>query len=73
MDKLIPGSTGGAGAAALAALNPGQYDPNDKVDFSAGVRQLPGASAAAVGMYYHPDERDHHVPSGVAMAAARTW
>lgn len=47
----------GAGAAALAALNPGQYDPNDKVDFSAGYGNYRGASAAAVGMYYHPDER----------------
>lgn len=47
----------GAGAAALAALHPGAYDPNDKVDFSAGYGNYRGASAAAVGMYYHPDER----------------
>lgn len=46
----------GAGAAALAALHPGNYDPDDKVDFVAGFGNYRGASAAAVGMYYHPDE-----------------
>ena len=46
----------GAGAAALAALHPGNYDPDDKVDFAAGFGNYRGASAAAVGMYYHPDE-----------------
>ncbi|WP_296398232.1 YadA-like family protein [Acidaminococcus timonensis] len=56
----------GAGAAALAALNPGPYDPNDKVDFSAGYGNYRGASAAAVGMYYHPDERTI-MSLGVAM------
>lgn len=56
----------GAGAAALAALHPGAYDPNDKVDFSAGYGNYRGASAAAVGMYYHPDERTI-LSMGVAM------
>ena len=56
----------GAGAAALAALHPGVYDPNDKVDFSAGYGNYRGASAAAVGMYYHPDERTI-LSMGVAM------
>ena len=46
----------GAGAAALAALHPGNYDPDDKVDFAAGFGNYRGANAAAVGMYYHPDE-----------------
>ena len=46
----------GARAAALAALHPGNYDPDDKVDFAAGFGNYRGASAAAVGMYYHPDE-----------------
>ena len=46
----------GAGAAALAALHPGNYNPDDKVDFAAGFGNYRGASAAAVGMYYHPDE-----------------
>ncbi|WP_278961564.1 ESPR-type extended signal peptide-containing protein [Mitsuokella multacida] len=46
----------GTGAAALAALHPGNYDPDDKVDFAAGFGNYRGASAAAVGMYYHPDE-----------------
>ena len=56
----------GAGAAALAALHPGTYDPKDKVDFSAGYGNYRGASAAAVGMYYHPDERTI-LSMGVAM------
>ena len=56
----------GAGAAALAALHPGAYDPNDKVDFSAGYGNYRGASAAALGMYYHPDERTI-LSMGVAM------
>lgn len=56
----------GAGAAALAALHPGAYDPNDKVDFSAGYGNYRGVSAAAVGMYYHPDERTI-LSMGVAM------
>ena len=56
----------GAGAAALAALHPGAYDPNDKVDFSAGYGNYRGASAAAVGMYYHPDARTI-LSMGVAM------
>lgn len=56
----------GAGAAALAALHPGAYDPNDKVDFSAGYGNYRGASAAAVGMYYYPDERTI-LSMGVAM------
>ena len=37
-------------------LHPGNYDPDDKVDFAAGFGNYRGASAAAVGMYYHPDE-----------------
>lgn len=56
----------GAGAAALAALHPGAYDPNDKVDFSAGLGSYRGAGAAAVGMYYHPDDRTI-LSMGIAM------
>lgn len=47
----------GAGAAALAALHPGDYDPNDKLDISAGVGNYRGANAAAVGLFFHPNER----------------
>lgn len=47
----------GAGAAALAALHPGSYDPDDKLDVSAGVGNYRGANAAAVGLFFHPNER----------------
>lgn len=47
----------GAGAAALAALHPGSYDPEDKLDVSAGVGNYRGANAAAVGLFFHPNER----------------
>lgn len=47
----------GAGAAALAALHPGDYDPDDKLDISAGVGNYRGANAAAVGLFFHPNER----------------
>lgn len=46
----------GAGAAALAALHPGTYDPNDKWDFSAGVGHYHDANAVAIGAYYHPND-----------------
>ena len=46
----------GAGAAALAALHPGEYDPTNKLDFAAGYGHYSGANAAALGMYYHPNE-----------------
>lgn len=46
----------GAGAAALAALHPGTYDPNDKWDFSAGIGHYHDANAVAVGAYYHPND-----------------
>lgn len=46
----------GAGAAALAALHPGSYDPEDKWDFSAAFGHYHDANAAALGIYYHPNE-----------------
>lgn len=46
----------GAGAAALAALHPGTYDPNDKWDFSAGIGHYHDANAVAIGAYYHPND-----------------
>ncbi|WP_444320585.1 YadA-like family protein [Megasphaera sp.] len=46
----------GAGAAALAGLHPGEYDPADKWDFAAGYGHYKGANASAFGAYYHPNE-----------------
>lgn len=46
----------GAGAAALAALHPLDYDPDDKLDVSAGYGHYAGASAVALGAYYRPNE-----------------
>ena len=46
----------GAGAAALAALHPLDFDPDDKWDFAAGYGNYRGANAAAVGAYYRPNE-----------------
>lgn len=46
----------GAGAAALAALQPLDFDPDAKWDFSAGYGNYAGASAVAVGAYYRPNE-----------------
>lgn len=47
----------GAGAVALAALHPLDYDPEDKWDFAAGVGNYRNATAAAVGLFYRPNER----------------
>ena len=46
----------GAGAAALAALHPLDFDPDDKWDFSAGYGNYRGESAVAVGAFYRPNE-----------------
>ena len=46
----------GAGAAALAGLHPGEYDPESKLDFAAGYGHYRGANAAAIGAFYHPNE-----------------
>ena len=47
----------GAGAAALAALHPLDFDPDDKWDIAAGFGNYRNASAAAVGLFYRPNER----------------
>ncbi len=47
----------GAGAAALAALHPLDFDPDDKLTFAAGVGNYRSETAAAVGMFYRPDEK----------------
>ena len=47
----------GAGAAALAALHPMDFDPDDKLQFSAGVGNYKGETAAALGAFYRPTEK----------------
>ena len=47
----------GAGAAALAALHPMDFDPDDKLTFAAGYGNYKGRNAAAVGAFYRPDEK----------------
>jgi hypothetical protein len=46
----------GAGAAALAALHPLDFDPDDKWDFAAGYGNYRSANAAAIGIFYRPNE-----------------
>lgn len=46
----------GAGAAALAALHPQDFDPDDKWDFTAGYGNYKDAHAAAIGAFYRPSE-----------------
>ena len=47
----------GAGAAALAALHPMDFDPDNKLSFAAGVGSYHGASAVAIGAFYRPSEQ----------------
>lgn len=44
----------GAGAAALAALHPLDYNPTTRWEFAAGVGNYKGANAVAVGAFYRP-------------------
>ena len=46
----------GAGAAALAALHPMDYDPEDKLSFAAGFGNYGGENAIALGAFYRPNE-----------------
>ena len=46
----------GAGAAALAALHPLDFDSDDKWDFAAGYGNYNGENAVAIGAYYRPNE-----------------
>ena len=46
----------GAGAAALAALHPLDFDSDDKWDFATGFGHYKNANAAAIGAYYRPNE-----------------
>ena len=46
----------GAGAAALAALHPLDFDPDDKLSFAAGYGNYAGENAVAIGAFYQPNE-----------------
>ena len=46
----------GAGAAALAALHPLDFDPDDKWDFAVGYGNYKSADALALGAFYRPNE-----------------
>ena len=46
----------GAGAAALAALHPLDFDPDDKWDFAAGYGNYRSENAVAIGAFYRPNE-----------------
>ena len=46
----------GAGAAALSALHPLDFDPDDKWDITAGYGNYKGAHALALGTFYRPNE-----------------
>ena len=46
----------GAGAAALSALHPQDFDPDNKWDFAAGYGNYKDAHAVAVGAFYRPNE-----------------
>lgn len=46
----------GANAAALAALHPQDFDPDDKWDFAAGYGNYKDAHAVAIGAFYRPNE-----------------
>ncbi len=46
----------GAGSAALAALHPLDFDPEDKWNFAAGYGHYKGTDALAIGAFYRPDE-----------------
>ena len=74
----------GAGAAALAALHPMDFDPDDKWSFAAGYGNYAGENAVAVGAYYRPDEKvmfsvggtagngENMVNAGISFALDRT-
>ena len=54
----------GAGAAALAALHPLDYDPENKWDFAASYGNYNGANAVAIGAFYRPNENQMFSISG---------
>ena len=46
----------GANAAALSALHPLSFNPNEKVEYSVGYGNYKGSNAIAVGVFAHPNE-----------------
>ena len=54
LDKRV--NRGVAGAAALAALHPLDFDPDAKWDFAAGYGHYHNGNAAALGAFYRPNE-----------------
>ena len=46
----------GAGAAALSALHPLDFDPDEKWNFAAGYGNYNSANAMALGAFYRPNE-----------------
>lgn len=62
----------GAGAAALAALHPLDFDPDDKWDFAGGFGHYKNANAAAIGAYYRPNEDTMFSIGAAASAVAKT-
>ena len=54
IDKRVDKSV--AGAAALAALHPLDFDPDAKWDFAAGYGHYRSGNAAAIGAFYRPNE-----------------
>ena len=54
LDKRV--NRGVAGAAALAALHPLDFDPDAKWDFAAGYGHYHDGNAAALGAFYRPNE-----------------
>ena len=54
IDKRVDKSV--AGAAALAALHPLDFDPDAKWDFAAGYGHYRSGDAAAIGAFYRPNE-----------------
>ena len=46
----------GAGAAALAALHPLDFNPDDKWNFAVGYGNYRNANSVAVGAFYQPNE-----------------
>lgn len=47
----------GAGAAALAALHPLDFEPDDKFNLAVGFGNYKDANSMAVGAFYRPDEK----------------
>ena len=68
MSKLVKGMNFGiakldnkinrvrSGAAALAALKPLEFDPEDKWDVAVGYGNYMGANSLALGAFYRPNE-----------------